>query len=184
MAEACGSRTQTIDSQLTANDDVAASAKFQLDSIGVIAAHFRAQLCLIQRGLLPCLLLSLASRTAELRHIREALAVFQSQLPADRKTAMSLQALPTAISRWARSIRLWQIRPRVLVPKKQKPSTKHELGIKKARRSGLRNVPAAPRTARNAKQRKKLLKQSRNATPLWPGLPRQFTDSRSRFSDC
>ena len=35
MAEACGSRTQTLDSQLTANDDVAASAKFQLESIGV-----------------------------------------------------------------------------------------------------------------------------------------------------
>ncbi|PYT61524.1 MAG: hypothetical protein DMG35_09145 [Acidobacteria bacterium] len=35
LAEACGSRTQTFDSQLTANDDVAASAKFQLESIGV-----------------------------------------------------------------------------------------------------------------------------------------------------
>src|SRR6266550_5892338 len=35
MAEACGSRTQTFNSQLTANDDVAASAKFQLESIGV-----------------------------------------------------------------------------------------------------------------------------------------------------
>jgi hypothetical protein len=35
MAEACGSRTQTSHSQLTANDDVAASAKFQLESIGV-----------------------------------------------------------------------------------------------------------------------------------------------------
>jgi hypothetical protein len=32
LAEACGSRTQTLDSQLTANDDVAASAKFQLES--------------------------------------------------------------------------------------------------------------------------------------------------------
>jgi Phage integrase family len=30
-----GSRTQTLDSQLTANDDVAASAKFQLESFGV-----------------------------------------------------------------------------------------------------------------------------------------------------
>jgi hypothetical protein len=85
MAEACGSRTQTIDSQLTANDGVAASAKFQLDSIGVRTAHFRAQLCLIQRGLLPCLLLSLASRTAELRHIREALAVFQSAVASGSK---------------------------------------------------------------------------------------------------
>jgi hypothetical protein len=37
LAEACGSRTQTLDSQLTANDDVAASAKFQLESIGVNA---------------------------------------------------------------------------------------------------------------------------------------------------
>jgi hypothetical protein len=35
MAEACGSRTQTFNSQLTANDDVTASAKFQLESIGV-----------------------------------------------------------------------------------------------------------------------------------------------------
>src|SRR6266446_4059855 len=35
VAEACGSRTQTLDSQLTANDAVAASAKFQLESIGV-----------------------------------------------------------------------------------------------------------------------------------------------------
>src|SRR6266480_83422 len=35
MAEACGSRTQKFNSQLTANDDVAASAKFQLESIGV-----------------------------------------------------------------------------------------------------------------------------------------------------
>jgi hypothetical protein len=35
LAEACGSRTQTFNSQLTANDDVAASAKFQLESIGV-----------------------------------------------------------------------------------------------------------------------------------------------------
>jgi hypothetical protein len=34
-AEACGSRSQTFNSQLTANDDVAASAKFQLESIGV-----------------------------------------------------------------------------------------------------------------------------------------------------
>ena len=32
MAEACGSRTQTFNSQLTANDDVAASARFQLES--------------------------------------------------------------------------------------------------------------------------------------------------------
>ena len=32
MAEACGSRTQTFNSQVTANDDVAASAKFQLES--------------------------------------------------------------------------------------------------------------------------------------------------------
>ncbi len=37
MAEACGSRTQTFDSQVTANDDVAASAEFQLESIGVKA---------------------------------------------------------------------------------------------------------------------------------------------------
>ena len=35
MAEACGSRTQTFNSQLTANDDVAAFAKSQLESIGV-----------------------------------------------------------------------------------------------------------------------------------------------------
>src|SRR5216684_1222593 len=35
MAEACGSRTQTFDSQVPADDDVAASAKFQLESIGV-----------------------------------------------------------------------------------------------------------------------------------------------------
>src|SRR5437016_8808832 len=35
MAEACGSRTQTFNSQLTANDDVAASARFQLESIGL-----------------------------------------------------------------------------------------------------------------------------------------------------
>ena len=35
MAEACGSRTQTFNSQITANDDVAASAKFQLEPIGV-----------------------------------------------------------------------------------------------------------------------------------------------------
>jgi hypothetical protein len=41
MAEACGSRTQTFNSQLTANDDVAASAKFQLESIGVSPAKLR-----------------------------------------------------------------------------------------------------------------------------------------------
>src|SRR6266550_8987742 len=35
LAEACGSRTQKLNSQLTANDDLAASAKFQLESIGV-----------------------------------------------------------------------------------------------------------------------------------------------------
>src|SRR5216683_2058355 len=35
VAEACGSRTRTFNSQLTANDDVAASAKLQLESIGV-----------------------------------------------------------------------------------------------------------------------------------------------------
>jgi hypothetical protein len=44
MAEACGSRTRTIDSQLTANDDVAASARFQLESIGVRTLHFPAKL--------------------------------------------------------------------------------------------------------------------------------------------
>ena len=32
MAEACGSRTQILDSQLPANEDVAASALFQLES--------------------------------------------------------------------------------------------------------------------------------------------------------
>src|SRR5216684_8700508 len=32
MAEACGSRTQTFNSQLTANDDVAASALLQLEA--------------------------------------------------------------------------------------------------------------------------------------------------------
>src|ERR1700674_1640791 len=44
MAEACGSQTQTLDSQLTANDDVPASAKFQLESIGVrkVFSSFRA----------------------------------------------------------------------------------------------------------------------------------------------
>jgi len=35
LAEACGSRTQALDSQLTANDGVTACAKFQLESIGV-----------------------------------------------------------------------------------------------------------------------------------------------------
>ena len=35
MAEACGSRTQLSDSQVAANDGVAACAKFQLESIGV-----------------------------------------------------------------------------------------------------------------------------------------------------
>jgi hypothetical protein len=54
MAEACGSRTQTLDSQLTANDDVAASAKFQLESTGVRTFHFHAKLSLILRGSLPC----------------------------------------------------------------------------------------------------------------------------------
>ena len=34
MAEACGSRTQALGSQLTANDGVTACAKFQLESIG------------------------------------------------------------------------------------------------------------------------------------------------------
>jgi hypothetical protein len=43
MAEACGSRTQILDSQLTANDDVAASAKFELESTGVRTAHFQAK---------------------------------------------------------------------------------------------------------------------------------------------
>src|SRR5437016_7198956 len=66
MAEACGSRTQILDSQLTANDDVAASARFQLESIGVRTVHFPAKLCLIHQGLLPCFLLGLVSRTAEL----------------------------------------------------------------------------------------------------------------------
>jgi hypothetical protein len=54
MAEACGSRTQTLDPQLTANDDVAASAKFQLESIGVRTVQVPARLCLIHRGLLAC----------------------------------------------------------------------------------------------------------------------------------
>jgi hypothetical protein len=57
MAEACGSRTQTLDSQLAANDDVAASAKFQLESIGVRTDRFPAKLCLMHGGLLPCFLL-------------------------------------------------------------------------------------------------------------------------------
>jgi len=35
VAEACGSRTQTFDSQVAANDDVAASVKSQLESVGV-----------------------------------------------------------------------------------------------------------------------------------------------------
>ena len=35
LAEACGSRNQTFNSQLPANDDGAASARFQLESIGV-----------------------------------------------------------------------------------------------------------------------------------------------------
>ncbi len=43
MAEACGSRTQTVDSQLTADDDVAASARFQLESAGVRTTHFQAK---------------------------------------------------------------------------------------------------------------------------------------------
>jgi hypothetical protein len=66
MAEACGSRTQTLDSQLTANDDVAASAKFQLESIGVTTFHFHSKLSLIIRGLLPCSLLGLVSLIAEM----------------------------------------------------------------------------------------------------------------------
>src|SRR5947207_16028336 len=47
MAEACGSRTQTLDSQLTANDDVAASARFQLESIGVRTVQVPARFCLL-----------------------------------------------------------------------------------------------------------------------------------------
>lgn len=54
VAEACGSRTQTLDSQLTTNDDVAASAKFQLESTGVRTFHFHAKLSLILHGSLPC----------------------------------------------------------------------------------------------------------------------------------
>src|SRR5439155_3321704 len=46
MAEACGSLTQTFNSQLTANDDVAASARFQLVSIGFknLGFHYSGQL--------------------------------------------------------------------------------------------------------------------------------------------
>ena len=54
MAEAWWSRTQTFDSQVAANDDVAASAKFQLESTGVKKVHFPARLYLIHRGSLPC----------------------------------------------------------------------------------------------------------------------------------
>jgi hypothetical protein len=54
MAEACGSRTQTIDSQLATTDDAAASAGFPLDSIGVRTVHLPRKLCLIHRGLRPC----------------------------------------------------------------------------------------------------------------------------------
>ena len=50
MAEACGSRTQTFNSQLTANDDVAASAEFQLESIGVRARPIRAILDVVGRA--------------------------------------------------------------------------------------------------------------------------------------
>ncbi len=57
MAEACGSRTQTLDSQLTANDDVAASARFQLESIGVRTVQVPARFCLLHCGSLPCSLL-------------------------------------------------------------------------------------------------------------------------------
>jgi hypothetical protein len=51
MAEACGSRTRTLDSQLTANDDVAASAKFQLESIGVKNLRFSSSVQLLP---FPC----------------------------------------------------------------------------------------------------------------------------------
>jgi len=61
MAEACGSRTQTFDSQPTANDDVTASAKFQLESIGVRTVHLLAKLCLINGELLPYSLFGLFS---------------------------------------------------------------------------------------------------------------------------
>jgi len=40
MAEACGSRTQTSDFQLTANDGVTVSTKLQLESIGVSRKGF------------------------------------------------------------------------------------------------------------------------------------------------
>jgi len=66
MAEACGSRTQTFNSQLTANDDVAASAEFQLESTGVSKFHFHAKLSLILPGPLPYSLLSLVFPIAEM----------------------------------------------------------------------------------------------------------------------
>jgi hypothetical protein len=61
MAEASGSRTQTFNSQLTANDDVAASAKFQLES----ERSLPAKLCLINGDLLPYSLFG-PFRTAEI----------------------------------------------------------------------------------------------------------------------
>ena len=47
VAQACGSRTQTFNSQLTANDDVAASARFQLESIGVRTVDLASKLGLL-----------------------------------------------------------------------------------------------------------------------------------------
>jgi hypothetical protein len=47
MAEACGSRIQFLDSQRTANDDVAASARFEWEPIGISTVHCPAKLCLV-----------------------------------------------------------------------------------------------------------------------------------------
>jgi hypothetical protein len=51
-----GSRTQTFNFQLTANDDVAASAKFQLEAIGVRTVHFPAKFTPSTADCFPALL--------------------------------------------------------------------------------------------------------------------------------
>ena len=80
VAEACASRTQILDSQLTANDDVAASARFHLESIGVRTVHFPTKLCLIYRGLLPCFLMGPCFSDCRIADLCRRLAAQVSQL--------------------------------------------------------------------------------------------------------
>jgi hypothetical protein len=102
----------------------------------------------------------------------------------DRKTGMSRQVLPTAISRWAWPIRLWPLTPRVLPFTGRGVGRKRVHGIKRAPTSGLRNVPAARWIDLKAIQQKGLPKESLDATPLWPSLRQPSTDNFDQLQCC